>query len=74
MGKAYFILRLDSYTGDESSLISRAANNNHMFVVLLVAGHNAEIIDYGYSSVTELLEAWCDVPFENSNYIKDPAS
>jgi hypothetical protein len=65
MGKAYFILRLDSYTGDASSMICRAANNDYMFAVLLVADHQAEIIDYGYSSMTALLEAWGDVQFEN---------
>jgi len=65
MGKAYFILRLDSYTGDASSMICRAATNDYMFAVLLVADHHAEIIDYGYTSVSELLEAWGDVPFEN---------
>jgi hypothetical protein len=65
MGKTYFILRLDSYTGEGSSLICRAANNDYMFAVLLVTGHNAEIIDYGYSSITELSESWNAVPFEN---------
>lgn len=65
MGKSYFILRLDSYNGDESSMICSAANNDYMFAVLLVAGNQAEIIDYGYSRIAELLEAWGDVEFEN---------
>jgi len=65
MGKAYFILRLDSYTGEGSSMICSSANNDYMFAVLLVADHHAEIIDYGYSSIAELLEAWGDVKFEN---------
>jgi hypothetical protein len=43
-----------------------------MFAVLLVTGHNAEIIDYGYSSVAELLEAWGDVSFENKKYFVTP--
>jgi hypothetical protein len=70
MGKAYFILRLDSYTGEKSSLICCAANNDYMFTVLLVAGNQAEIIDYGYSSTAELLEAWGDVKFENRENFK----
>lgn len=65
MKKTYYILRLDSYTGEESSLICSAANNDYMFAVLLVAGNQAEIIDYGYSSTAELLEAWGDAQFEN---------
>jgi hypothetical protein len=70
MGKAYFILRLDSYTGDESSMICRAKNIDYMFAVLLVAGNQAEIIDYGYSSIVELLEAWGDVQFENIEFFR----
>jgi hypothetical protein len=65
MVKTYFILRLDSYTGEGSSLICSAANNDYMFAVLLVTGNNAEIVDFGYASVTELLAAWRDVHFEN---------
>ena len=65
MGKAYFILRLDSYTVEESSLICSAANNDFMFAVLLVDGSHAEIIDYGYPRIAELLEAWGDTKFEN---------
>jgi len=65
MGKAYFILRLDSYTGDESAMICSVTNNDYMFAILLIADHHAEIIDYGYSSITELLEAWGDVQFDN---------
>jgi hypothetical protein len=37
MKKTYYILRLDSYTGEESSLICSAANNDYMFAVLLVS-------------------------------------
>ncbi len=72
MKKTYYILRLDLYTGEGSSLICSSADTDYMFVVLLIAGHNAEIIDYGYSSVAELLEAWGDVPFKNLKHIKDP--
>lgn len=71
MGKAYFIIRLDSYTGEGSSMICSSANNDYMFAVLLVTGHNAEIIDYGYSSIAELSEAWNDVPFENRESFKE---
>ncbi len=70
MKKTYYILRLDLFTGVGSSLICSSADTDYIFVVLLIAGHNAEIIDYGYSSVAELLEAWCDVPFKNLESFK----
>jgi hypothetical protein len=63
--KRYFILHLDSYAGEGSSLICAASSNDYMFCVLVVVGQTAEIIDYGYSSITELKEAWKDVWFEN---------
>ncbi|MBQ3287914.1 MAG: hypothetical protein IJH50_00715 [Kiritimatiellae bacterium] len=36
-----------------------------MHVVLVVEGKSAEIVDWGYPSVNELLEAWDNVEFEN---------
>jgi len=48
-----------------------SADIDYIFVVLLIANHNAEIIDYGYRSVIELLEAWGDVPFENRKSYKE---
>ncbi len=71
MKKRYYILRLDLYTGEGSSLMCSSADIDYIFVVLLIANHNAEIIDYGYRSVIELLEAWGDVPFENRKSYKE---
>ena len=63
--KKYFILKLDSYDGDGSSLIVNAGESGSMYVVLLVEDKSADIVDWGYASVDELLEAWDNVEFEN---------
>lgn len=36
-----------------------------MYVVLNVEGSSAEIVDWGYSTVDDLLAAWDNVAFEN---------
>ena len=36
-----------------------------MYVVLVVDGKSAEIGDWGYETVDQLLEAWNNVEFEN---------
>ena len=36
-----------------------------MYVVLNVEGSSAEIVDWGYPSVADLLAAWDNVTFEN---------
>ena len=63
--KKYFILKLDSYEGDESSLTVDAGGADSMYVVLNVEGQSAEIVDWGYSTVDDLLAAWDNVTFEN---------
>ena len=63
--KKYFILKLDSYDGDGSSLIVNAGESGSMYVVLLVEDKSADIVDWGYATVDELLEAWNNVEFEN---------
>ena len=68
--KKYYILKLDSYDGESSSLFVSADGDNTMYVVLLVLGASAEIVDWGYPTVPALLEAWSDVKFENeSEYV-----
>lgn len=68
--KKYYILKIEGYEGEGSSLYVSADNENTMYVVLLVAGTSAEIVDWGYSSVSALLGAWVSVKFENeSEYI-----
>ena len=61
----YFILKLDSYVGDESSLTVDADGADSMYVVLSVEGSSAEIVDWGYPTVDDLLAAWDNVTFEN---------
>ena len=63
--KKYFILKLDSYEGEGSSLTVDADGADSMYVVLCVEGKSVEIVDWGYPSVDELLEAWSKVGFEN---------
>ena len=63
--KKYFILKLDSYEGEESSLMVNANGSDAMYVVLVVEGKSAEIVDWGYETVDQLLEAWNNVEFEN---------
>ena len=63
--KKYYILKLDSYEGEGSSLMANANGEDCMYVVLCVEGKSAEIVDWGYPTVDELLEAWSNVEFEN---------
>ena len=63
--KKYFILKVDSYEGDESSLTVDADGSDVMYVVLVVEGSSAEIVDWGYATVSNLLAAWDNVTFVN---------
>jgi len=63
--KKYYILKLDSYEGEGSSLMVNADGAGSMYVALCVEGKSAEIVDWGYATVDELLEAWNNVEFEN---------
>ena len=65
MVKKYYILKIDSYEGEESSLMVNANGSDAMYVVLVVDGKSAEIVDWGYETVGQLLEAWNNVVFEN---------
>ena len=65
MGKKYYIIKIDSYDGDESSLMVNANGSDSMYVVLVVEGKSAEIVDGGYETVDQLLESWNNVTFEN---------
>ena len=63
--KKHYILKIDSYEGEESSLMVNANGSDAMYVVLVVEGQSAEIVDWGYSTVDDLLAAWNNVTFEN---------
>ena len=45
--KKYFILKLDSYEGEESSLSVDADGADSMYVVLCVESSSAESVDWG---------------------------
>ena len=70
MEKKYFILKLDSYEGEGSSLTVAADWADSMYVVLNVEGSSAEIVDWGYPTVDDLLSAWDNVTFENVGEFK----
>lgn len=55
--KKYFILKLDSHEGEESSLMVDADGFDRIYVVLSVEGVSAEIVDWGYPTVDDLLAA-----------------
>ena len=63
--KKHYILKIESYEGEESSLMVNANGLDAMYVVLVVEGSSAEIVDWGYETVEQLLEAWNNVMFEN---------
>ena len=63
--KKYYILKLDSYDGEGSSLMVNADGLDSMYVVLCVEDKSAGIVDWGYPAIDELLEAWDNVEFEN---------
>ena len=65
MEKKYYILKLDSYEGEESSLTVDADGSDSMYGVWNVEGSSAEIVDWGYPTVDDLLSAWDNVTFEN---------
>ena len=65
MEKKCYILKLDSYEGEGSSLTVDADGSDSMYVVLNVEGSSAEIVDWGYPTVDDLLAAWDNVTFEN---------
>ena len=65
MEQKHYILKIDSYEGDGSSLTVDVGGADAMYVVLVVEGQSAEIVDWGYSTVDELLAAWDNVTFEN---------
>ena len=63
--RKYYILKIDSYEGEGSSLMVNADGAGSMYVVLCVEGKSVEIVDWGYPTVDALLEAWNNVEFEN---------
>ena len=63
--KKYYILKLDSYEGEGSSLMVNADGADSMYIVLCVEDKSADIVDWGYATVEELLESWNNVGFEN---------
>ena len=69
VSKRYYTLRLDSYYGDNSSLTCQSDGTNTMYAVLVVTDSSAEIVDMGYSSVPQLLEAWFDITFVNLGFV-----
>ena len=65
MADKCYIIKSGSYEDDESPLTVDAYGLECMYVVLNVEGSSAEIVDWGYPTVDDLLVAWDNVTFEN---------
>lgn len=58
IGKRYYIVRLDSYSGDDSFVNCGIDDQDYIYVVILALDNHAEIIDSGYRSVEEAAKHW----------------
>lgn len=70
----YYIIKLDSYSGEHSSLICSADDEDFMFAVLVMRENSASLVDYGYSSIEQLLNAWNNVEFLNIESITNESN
>lgn len=58
--KKYYIVKLESYDGECSSLQCDSDGSDGMYCICLVLDDHAEIIDYGYNSIEQAQEVWPD--------------
>ncbi len=56
--KKYYILKLESYCGEYSSLQCDSEGNDCMYCICLIVDNRAEIIDYGYKSFEQAQSTW----------------
>jgi len=54
----YYILKLESYSGEYSSLQCDSEGNDFMYCICLVLDDHAEFIDYGYKSLEQAQSVW----------------
>ena len=66
MKKQYYIIKLTSYYGENSSLQCCTEKNDYMYCVLIVNENDAEIVDMGYPDLKTLLDAWKNTRFQNT--------
>lgn len=59
----YFILEIQSREWELCEVCARADNADRMFCVLAVFDNGIDVLDWGYSSVEQLLNAWNDKMF-----------
>jgi len=62
----YFILEIVSLAWKLCEIYAQADNANRMFCVLAVFDNGIDVLDWGYSSIEQLLDAWNDKKFENA--------
>lgn len=56
-----FIVRLDSYDGDDTFLHCGDTTKDYLFAIVHVSrSGNAVVVDIGYRSLEEAIEAWPD--------------
>jgi len=58
--RAYFIVRIQSYEGDDSALacVVDGQPAEAMYAVVVVADGRAAVVDYGYPSLSDAGAAW----------------
>ncbi len=57
--RQYLVLKLESFQGEDTFLNCGNEEQDYLYCVVLVDAHgSAEIIDNGYRSAVEALEAW----------------
>ncbi len=58
--RKYYIVKLESYSGEYSSLQCETDGNDVMYCICLVLDDRAEMIDYGYNSLEQARQVWPD--------------
>jgi disulfide oxidoreductase YuzD len=57
--KKYYILKIESYDGQDTSIICGINNQDYLFAIVVIDDEgNAEIVDNGYRSRDEAELAW----------------
>jgi hypothetical protein len=56
--KKFYILKLESYFGEYSSLHCESEGNDFMYCICLVNDNKAIMIDYGYKSLEQAQSIW----------------
>lgn len=62
----YFILKIESYWGDDSHIDCGIDRQDYLFSIVVIKENRAAIVDNGYQSVKEALKYWPEaIPCES---------